>query len=141
MAHLLVGKLDALRPYCIRCSGVGYTRKAKVNEQGQDIGEGECRITSGSCHPRRNHRNAAKSNTDHTCRPQPSSVGYAAEAHQGIAGEGNRTQERGGRAYYLVEQGSKMVPSNKGYAQSRKGVPCRRFQPRADGGTDDGQAP
>lgn len=74
-------------------------------------------------------------------RPQPSSVGYAAEAHQGIAGEGNRTQERGGRAYYLVEQGSKMVPSNKGYAQSRKGVPCRRFQPRADGGTDDGQAP
>jgi hypothetical protein len=28
VAHLLVGKLDALRPYCIRCSGIGYTRKA-----------------------------------------------------------------------------------------------------------------
>ena len=82
-----------------------------------------------------------QSQIQNTGRPQPSSVGYSAEAHQGIAGEGNRTQERGGRAYYLVEQGSKMVPSNKGYAQSRKGVPCRRFQPRADGGTDDGQAP
>lgn len=36
MAHLLVGKLDALRPYCIRCSGVSYTRKAKVNKVGAD---------------------------------------------------------------------------------------------------------
>lgn len=36
MAHLIVGKLDALRPYCIRCSGVGETRKAKVNKVGAD---------------------------------------------------------------------------------------------------------
>lgn len=37
MAHLLVGKLNALRPYCIRCSGVGETRKAKVNKIGTDV--------------------------------------------------------------------------------------------------------
>lgn len=36
MAHLLVGKLDALRPYCIRCSGIGEMRKAKVNKVGAD---------------------------------------------------------------------------------------------------------
>ena len=36
VAHLLVGKLDALRPYCIRCSGIGETRKAKVNKVGAD---------------------------------------------------------------------------------------------------------
>lgn len=36
MAHLLVGKLDAQCSYCIRCSGVGETRKAKVNKVGAD---------------------------------------------------------------------------------------------------------
>lgn len=50
-------------------------------------------------------------------------------------------KKRGINAYRLVEQDIEMVSVNKGYAQSRKGVPCRRFQPRADGGTDDGQAP
>ena len=34
--HLFIGKFDALRPYCIRCSGVSETRKAKVNEVGAD---------------------------------------------------------------------------------------------------------
>ena len=34
--HLFVGKFDAQCPYCIRCSGIGYTRKAKVNEVGAD---------------------------------------------------------------------------------------------------------
>ena len=34
--HLFVGKFDAQCPYCIWRSGIGETRKAKVNEVGAD---------------------------------------------------------------------------------------------------------
>ena len=47
-------------------------------------------------------------------------TGYTIEAYQRITGEGNRTQERGIKAYYLVEQDAEMVSANQGVCSISK---------------------